>query len=565
MPRKKKRTSYLEEYCLKVGSGKITACKKLKRICERLLKELKNGYKAWTFDPDAAMRAVEFIEGFCFIPSGKLGRPFVMELYERAWTEAIFGFVDKNGNRRFQEVFIEVGRKNGKTSWVAAVELYMLIADGEGAPQVYNAATSYDQATLAYNACNKMRLQSKYIAKHVTKQSDRLYCDLNMGYVKPIASNTEHIDGFDVHCGVLDEIHAMRDRDVYDLIKQGMGARDQPLLIQITTNGFVRNSIFDAQYDYASRWVDGKVKGKDADRFLCFIYELDDRDEWDDPKCWIKANPGLGTVKKREFIEGCVSRAKNDPTFKPTVMTKDFNMPENSSVAWLDFDDAVNVLTFDFREMAFRYGICGFDASDTIDLTCAQMLMMRPGDDRIYEKSMYWIPEDVIRADEDSGRRTERDGVPYQAWIARGLMRTVPGNKIDKRVLIEWLTELKEDEDLWTYAIGVDPWHMDDSTMRDLESFVGSSRVFKIRQGAQTLSQPMKQIKADYAANRIIDNHNPINEWCRMNVMVRSDANSNIMPDKKGLNPKNRIDGFAAELDAYITLCNCMDDYKAVI
>ena len=270
-------------------------------------------------------------------------------------------------------------------------------------------------------------------------------------------------------------------------------------------------------------------------------------------------------MKKREFIEGCVSRAKNDPTFKPTVMTKDFNMPENSSVAWLDFDDAVNVLTFDFREMAFRYGICGFDASDTIDLTCAQMLMMRPGDDHIYEKSMYWIPEDVIRADEDSGRRTERDGVPYQAWIARGLMRTVPGNKIDKRVLIEWLTELKEDEDLWTYAIGVDPWHMDDSTMRDLESFVGSSRVFKIRQGAQTLSQPMKQIKADYAANRIIDNHNPINEWCRMNVMVRSDANSNIMPDKKGLNPKNRIDGFAAELDAYITLCNCMDDYKAVI
>ena len=190
------------------------------------------------------------------------------------------------------------------------------------------------------------------------------------------------------------------------------------------------------------------------------------------------------------------------------------------------------------------------------------MLMMRPNDDHIYVRSMYWVPEDVILADMESGKRRERDDAPYQKWIERGLMRTVKGNKVDKKVLIEWLQELKEEDDLWTYAVGFDPWHMDDSTVRDLEAFVGASRTFKIRQGAITLSQPMKQLRADYQSGRIIDNDNPINQWCRMNVMVRQDANGNLAPDKKNGSPKNRIDGFMAELDAYVTLYKVYDDYQ---
>lgn len=546
-------------YFESVLSGEVTACQKIKKLAKRILHDLDNPGR-WRFDPEKAMKAVNFVEWFCKTPSGKLGKPLLLEDFQRAFVETIFGFVDEDGLRRYQEALMVIGRKNGKTSLAAALEIYMLMADGEGAPQVYNLATKEEQAVLGFNAASKMVKQSGDIAKHVRKRTKDLYCDFNMGYIKALASNSGSLDGLDVHMAVIDELAAIKDRDLYDLIKQGMSSREQPLLLEITTNGFVRNGIFDAQYDYASRWLDGEVEDE---RFVAFIYELDDRDEWDDPECWIKANPGLGTIKKYDALAGNVAKAKNDPTFKATVMTKDFNIPENSAVAWLTYEECVNKETFDLKEMGFRYCIVGFDAADTVDLTSAQALMMRPGDERIYELSMYWLPEDVILADMNSGRK-ERDGVPYQQWISRDLMRTVPGNKVPKAVLLDWLTELRDRYDIYTYAVGFDPWHMDDSTLRDIENFVGKSRTFPVRQGPMTLSQPMKQLKADYKANRIVDNFHPVNSWCRMNVMVKADDNDNLKPVKKALDPRNRIDGFMAELDAYAVLYSVYDDYQAV-
>lgn len=554
-------SSALEVYCDRVVKGEVTACRKIRKVCARLLGNIANPGR-FHFDQKEAERAVKFIESFCYIPSGRLGQPFLLEDYEKAWIQAIFGFVDDDGLRQHQEVFIIVGRKNGKSSLAAAIELYMLMADGEGAPQIYNVATKKEQAELAFNAALKMMRQSKKLLHHLNKRNEDIYCPSNMGFIKPLSSNTGSLDGLDVHCAVLDEVAAMKDRDLYDLIKQGMSAREQPLLLQISTNGFVRGGIFDSQYDYAKQWLDGEITDE---RFLPFIYELDDRDEWKDEKCWVKANPGLGTVKKLEALRGYVQKAKDDPSFRPTVMTKDFNLPENTAVAWLDFDEAVNEETFDWREMGFRYCIVGFDASDTIDLTAAQALMMRPGDDKIYELSMYWIPEETIMAASESGSRRERDDAPYEAWIARGLMRTVPGNKIDKQVIVDWLCELRDEYDVYPYAVGFDPWHISDAERQSMEDLVGKGRALPVRQGALTLSQPMKQLRADYQVNRIVDNNHPINAWCRMNVKVRTDINGNIQPAKKLDNPKNRIDGFAAELDAYTTLMNLFEDYQGVI
>lgn len=554
--------SALQEYCEQVLDGSVVACKKMRKLCERLLRNVEHGYKEWHFDRDKAERACYFIETFCKIPSGRLGQPFKLEPFEKAIVQAIFGFVDDAGLRQYQEAFIEMARKNGKTSLCAAIEWYMLIADGEGAPQIYNVATSMEQASLAYNACVRMYKQSGALTKYARKRADDLYSPLNFGYIKPLSANTGTMDGLDVHLAILDEMAAMKNRDLYDLVKQGMSAREQPLLISISTNGFIRNGLFDAQYAYAEKWLDGTIVD---DRFIAFIYELDEREEWTDESKWVKANPGLGPIKKWETLRGYVSKAKNDPAFRATVFTKDFNIPENNSVAWLTFDEAVNRTPFKLEKGMFRYGICGFDASDSIDLTSAQMLMMRPGDDHIYVHSMYWIPEDVIRADEEAGNRRERDAMPYQQWIARGLMRTVPGNKIDKRVLLEWLEEMRDEYDVYTYALGVDPWHMDDSTLRDLKMFVGDSRVFKVRQGAQTLSQPMKQLKADYGIGRVIDGNHPLNQACRMNVSIRTDINGNIQPDKKLNDPRNRIDGFVAELIGYVTLLNNMDGYMQMI
>lgn len=559
MPRQEETA--LERYCGDILSGRVTACAKMRKLAERLLDDIAAGGR-WVYDRELAERPVRFIETFCKVPSGRMGKPLKLEDYEKAIIEAIFGFVDANTKmRKHTEAFLCVARKNGKTSLAAAIELYMLVADGEGSPQVYNAANSLQQADLGFKAAQKMVLQSSDIARHVRKQEDRLYCDLNMGFIMPIAANVTTMDGLDVHMAVIDEIHAMRSRDIYDLMRQGVAAREQPLIMQVTTNGFVRGSIFDSQYEYAAKWLDGKLSDE---RFIPFVYELDDRDEWQDPGAWAKANPGLGTVKSLEYLQGNVAKAKDDPAFRTTLMTKDFNVPENSSAAWLTFEESVNVETFDLKSMGFRYGVVGFDASDTTDLTAARMMLMRPGDERIYETGMYWLPEDTLKEALDSGRQRERDGAPYRQWVARGLMRTVPGNKIPKSVLLEWLQEVMADLDIYTYAVGFDPWHMDDTTRRDLEMFVGRGRAVPVRQGAITLSAPMKQLRADFRANRIVDGHNPVNEWCRMNVSVRSDMNDNIQPDKKLNDPRNRIDGFMAELDAYVTLLNLMDEYLQV-
>ena len=545
-----------------IQSGHIRASMKIRKLADMMIPQIKDGYKQWHFDEERATRPIEFIEHYCFIPSGKLMRPFKLEIFQKCLIELAFGFVDDNGVRRFQEVLCMIGRKNGKTSLLAALELYMLIADKEGAPQVYNVANSESQAKLAYNAAIRILRQSKSIQKYARKRAEDVYCDRNLGYIKPLTSQTRNLDGLDVHFAVIDELSAITDRDLYDLIKQGMSAREQPMLFIITTNGFVRGGIFDQQYEYASRWLDGEV---DDDRFLAFVYELDDRDEWIDETQWVKANPGLGTIKKVETLQGFVNKALQDPSFRPTVMTKDFNMPENQSTAWLDFEEAVNPAPFPLERGMFRYGIVGFDASDTIDLTSAQMLCMRPDDDHIYELSMYWIPEEAVMSASENGDRSGRDNVPYELWIARGLMRTIPGNKVDKTAIFEWLDEIKSVYDIYPYAIGFDPWHIDDSMRKRMESYFGKSRCIPVRQGAITLSQPMKQIRADYRANRIVDGNHPINSWCRMNVTIRSDVNGNICPYKKELNPANRIDGFMAEIDAYTTLCNLMDDYKQVI
>ena len=332
--------------------------------------------------------------------------------------------------------------------------------------------------------------------------------------------------------------------------------------MEITTNGFERDNFFDDQYDYASRILDGKAVD---DTFLPVIYELDERSEWTDESKWIKANPGLGTIKKVDALRGYVNKAKQDPSFLPTVMTKDFNIPENKASAWLRFDEAVNRETFDIRSMGFRYCIIGYDASDTIDLTCAQALMMRPGDDRIYETSMYWIPEMQLEKHRKSGLRKNRDNVPYDRWIADGLVRTVPGNTIDHRVVFEWMQWLRDELDIYPFAMGYDPWHLQDDSWKDTaRQFVGKKRCEEVRFGPQTLSIPMKQIRSDYERHRIVDNDNPVNQWCRMNVGVVTDTNDNIKPVKAN-GSNGRIDGFAAEIAAYVCLNRHLEDYMSSI
>ena len=546
-----------EQYFSGIGDGRIIACEKMKRIADTLMEKYLNPGE-FHFDLEIANRHIEFIERFCKLPTGKLGQSLRLELFQKARLQSIFGFVDDNNLRQYNEALIIEGRKNGKTTETAAIELDMLMNDKEGAPQIYNVATMLDQARLGFNAANKMRMQSPLLKKHIRKRAADLYCAMNMGFIKALASNTNSLDGLDTHCGVIDELAAIKNRDIYDLVKQSMGAREQPLLFCITTNGFVREGIFDSQYQYASDVLFDRARNN---RFLPFIYELDHIDEWDREECWIKANPGLGTVKSIDYLRQMVQKAKDDESFKPTVLVKDFNLKQTSEAAWLRFEDFENTATF---TGPFRYGIGGMDAADSVDLSAAKVLCMRRDDPNIYVRQMYWMPQAVLDRQEETGNRRERDNVPYQLWKDKGLLRTVPGNKVDKRVMLDWFCELRDQEDIYVLYIGYDPWHIDDSLLREFQSEFGEKAMIPVRQGVITLSQPMKDLKADLQAKLIVYNDHPIDKWCFFNTVVKTDVNGNIQP-VKGMDTRNRIDGTLALIDGYKVLQDKMGELQSLI
>lgn len=552
--------NWLEEYGTAVLDGKIAACKRIKQVYERLLTQMIRTDGQYLFREDLGSRPIRFIERFCKQAQGKLGTPLRLELFQKAKFQAIFGFVDEYDLRQYNEVLTIEGRKNGKTTEMAAISLYMLIKDGEGSPECYNIATALEQAKKGFNETWKMVRQSPDLNRHIRKRQSDLYFSYNMGSIKALASNSNSLDGLNGHLITIDELSAIKNRDIYDLMKQSMSSRSQPLLFSITTNGFVRDCIFDSQYQYACDLLDGKLS-EPNDRFLPFIYELDSPDEWDRPECWIKANPGLGTIKKESYLRECVQKAKDDPSFKPTVMVKDFNLKENSATAWLSYEEANNEGTFDY---AFKYCIGGMDAADSVDLNAAKALCMRRDDPKIYVKSMYWLPESRLER-LAKGSRREQDNAPYRLWADQGYIRVCPGNKVDKLVFLDWFRELRDVEDLWTLYIGYDPWHVDDSLLRLFKEEFGENSMIPVRQGVATLSQPMKDLKADFAAKRIVYNNNPVDKMCLLNTDVSvPDKNGNIQP-VKGADDRRRIDGTAALLDGYVVLRNKMNEYTSLI
>ena len=338
-------------------------------------------YEPYIFDPAVADHHIEFIEKFCKQSQGRRGEPLTLELFQKARLEAIFGFVDKNtGYRQYNEVLIIEGRKNGKTTETAAIELDMLLNDGAGAPEIYNIATRLEQAKKGFVECWNMQRNSTAIRKLVRKRQNDLFCAVNLGFIKPLAADTNGLDGLNAQMVVIDELAAIKNRDIYDLMKQSMGAgtRPQPLLFCISTNGFVRGGIFDDQYKYACNILDGKAENV---HFLSFIYELDDREEWTDPDAWIKANPGLGTIKKVSFLRECVQKAKDDPAFLPTVLVKDFNFPENRSSAWLQWQHIHNDFEADLEKLHIR-SKCSTRQTDGTTISLPRIAFYSPNQTR---------------------------------------------------------------------------------------------------------------------------------------------------------------------------------------
>ena len=546
--------NYIVEYWNRIQSEEIPVCKRLKQQYQKLIEELHNPRDPWVFDLEKASRPIEFIEKFCRHSKGKwIGKPVNLELFQKALIQAIYGFVHKDtGLRRCREVFILVGRKNGKSTLMSALGLYMLVGDGEGGAETYCVATKRDQARIVFTEAVNMASQSPALRKHLKKRKTDLYFPVTFGKFEPLASESNSLDGLNSHCIIIDELHAIKDRNLYDVMKQSMTARTQPLLAMITTAGFVRECIYDDIYDYACRVLDGIVQDE---RFLAFIYELDERSEWTDFRAWEKANPGLGAIKSYDELAANVERAKNDPNFLPTVLTKDFNVRDTVAGTWLTFDQINNEETFDIEELRDSYAIGGADLSSTTDLSCATLLIMKPGSEKKYVIQQYFLPEDLVE------QRVKEDKIPYDKWAERGLLTLCPGNKVNYSDVTAWFMKMYQEYGIIPFWIGYDPWN----SQYWIEEMKGMGfTMIEVRQGAKTLSQPMKEMGADLCAKKINYGNNPVLKWNLTNVSIKVDENGNIRPIK-GQSSRARIDGAVSLLIAYTVLFNNLQDYKNLI
>ena len=552
---------YIREYYRQIEAGEAVVSDKVRRVYKELVRLLDDDSGEWVYDERRAQHPITFVEEYCKHSKGRLGgRPFILELWQKALVSALFGFVSRDdGTRKYRELILMVARKNGKSALGSAIALYMLMADGENGPEVVSAATKRDQAKIIWLESKRMVRKSPVLSRRCRCLVGEIDCDANDGVFKPLSSESGTLDGLNVHCSLIDELHAIEDTNLYDVIVDGMSAREQPLSIIVTTAGTVRESIFDRKYEEAELIIKGydDPAGYKDDRVLPIIYELDARSEWTDEKCWAKANPGLGTIKELRTLAEKVERAKKNPRLVKNLVTKDFNVRETTSEAWLTFEQLDNTATYDLAALAPRYGIGGVDLSSTTDLTCATMLFMVPDDAHIYVMQMYWIPEDLLE------RRESEDRVPYSLWRQQGLLRTCSGNQIDYRQVVDWFREVQDEHGIYLAAFGYDAWSAV-YFIKEMETNFGSYGMEKVIQGKYTLSAPMKALGADFEAKIINYNNNPILKWCLSNTSIDVDKNDNIQPSK-GRSQTRRIDGMASLLDAYVAFCRHREEYLNLI
>ncbi len=539
----------------------INVSDKVYRMYAELIRIMSDPESEWEYDANRANHAIEFIENYCKHSKGaKGGQPFILELWQKAFVAATFGIIHKiSGLRKYNEVLLIVGRKNGKSTMAAAIALYMQLADGEPGAEVYCCASKKDQAKIIWLEAKRMVKKSPSLLKRDKPLVAELSADFNDSSLKPLGRDSDTLDGLNVYCATMDEIHAWKDDNLYDVIVDGTAARDEPLILITTTAGTIREHIYDRKYDEAKNMLDSfsDDNGFHNEHLLALIYELDNRKEWTVPDCWIKANPGLGTIKNEAALAEKVEKAKDNPSLVRNLLCKDFDLPETTVEAWLSYGEADNSATFDVAELKPRYGIGGVDLSSTTDLTAAKVLFMVPNDPILYQLSMYWIPEDLVE------KRVREDKIPYDIWIQKGYMRTCPGNSNHPKYVTEWFREVQEEMDIYISWVGYDAWSAK-YWVEEMQAVFGPESMIPVRQGKQTLSVPMKNLKAKLQAKQLNYNNNPIDRWCFYNTAVDIDKNDNIQPMKTS-DPKRRIDGTAATLDAMVVLEDKMNDYMSMI
>lgn len=546
--------NYLLEYYNNIQDGSIIVGVELKKQLDQLILDLKN--PRYYFDEKPGNLRIEFIETFCkHTKSPFNGMPFKLELWEKAIIQTAYGFkMSDTMLRRFNEVILLIARKNGKTTFIAGIDLAEFFLS-QGGVDIVCASNTSEQANILFEEINNMREQSKTLSneKRSKKNIFFIYSPKTKNKIKKLSAQSRNKDGYNIEVGCIDEVHEMTDSKVYDAIKQSQSTKKEPLIFIIATEGTTVGGFLDNKLDYARRMLKGEIRDE---RVLPWLYTQDSMKEiYDDPSTWQKSNPSLGTVKLKSYLEDIMNKSKNDLSTRVTMLCKDFNIKQVDSGAWLSFDDLNNETKYDLEFLKDSYAIGGVDLSSTTDLTCSVLVIQKPSDNKKYIIPHFFMPCEVLK------RRMEEDNVPYDIWIKKGFITLTEGSQNDFSLVTQWFLKMIRTYGIRPLWIGYDPWNSQ-YWVKEMED--AGFNMEKIRQGIYTLSEPMKQLEADLKDKSLIYDNNPILKWCFANTQAKVDLNGNIQPSK--LNSKyKRIDGTVALIIAYAVLNRYKIDYENMI
>ena len=497
------------------------------------------------FDAEKANRAVNFFKLLRHTKAEWYDQPFQLQTWQKdKILKPLFGTVWADGTRCFRTAYISTARKNGKTELGAGMALYLLTADGEKGAEIYSAAGDKEQASMVFNAAATMVKLNKSLSKRcrvIASQKRIVYLPTNSFY-RVISADADFKHGFNAHAVLYDELHVAKNRELWDVLSTSMKARRQPLMIALTTAGFeMGDSICYELYKEACSVLDGTVYDP---TFFAFICEAAKEDNWEDPKTWAKANPGLGNTVKIRDIQSEILKAKNNPALENTFRVLTLNQWMQKHNSWIPPETwAKSAGILDIKKLIGRKCYGGLDLASVSDL--AAFVLLFPWDDgSIKMLPTFWVPE------ENMHRRTLLDRVPYEIWHKQGWLKATPGNVIDfgfiKKDILNKL-KLYDVQD-----INYDKWNSG-KLVQELEDEAGRPAdrplMIQISMGIGSLTAPTKEYEVAVRSGKMHHGDNPIMAWMMSNVEIKTDEAGNIKPDKK--RSREKIDGVVAAIIAY--------------
>lgn len=446
------KSNYIYAYYQAIQNGEECVGRWIRLLYEIIIKGLEQ--KLFFYSPKKANAAILFVENFCRHHEGPLAPQLIkLELWQKALLSVLFGIQDDTGARQFREVFIVIARKNGKTLFGAAVAAYCTYLDGEYGGRIYFAAPKLEQAALCFDAYYQMIKHEPELDQITKKRRTDIYVEQSNTTAKPLAFSAKKSDGLNPSVAVCDEIASWagdQGLKYYEVIKSAFGARKQPLLLAISTSGYINDGIFDELMKRATRFLLGDSKER---RLLPFLYMIDDVNKWNDINELRKSNPNLGVSVSVDYLLEEIAIAEGSLSKKAEFLTKYCNIKQNSSVAWLNAQDVERCTTAPLSLEDFRssYAVGGIDLSRTTDLTACCVVIQRTG--LLYVFSKFFIPAEKV------DEATARDGVPYRAYIQRGLLQESGENFVDYNDCFNWFKQLVEQYEILPLKVGYDRYN----------------------------------------------------------------------------------------------------------